>query len=164
MVRGVRHLGVAAACPSTNGDSNLRCNLLPLTVPERKEHRRSADPGALLPLDRLSVGGRVVHVRGTPRGFVLEQAVRVGLISGVGGTALHSQGGMAVCRRGVCIPTTGRRPQRLLAADGASRLECWPRSRTSAQPKTCPAQFRNPSSALVSMVGQVLCGRLEAKS
>ena len=79
MVRGVDHLGVAS--------TSLRpyCTSC---VPERKEKRRSADPGALLPLDRLSVGGRFVHVRGKPLGVVLEQVVRVGLMSGVGGDGL----------------------------------------------------------------------------
>ena len=85
--------------------------------------------------------------------------MRVGLISGVGGTALHSQGRMAVCRRGVYVPTTGRRPQHLLAADGASRLERWPPLQTAAQLHVCPAQFRNPSITLVGRAGTMRVAR-----
>ena len=62
------------------------------------------------------------------------------------------------------------RPHHWTQASGTTRSrrsqpeERWPPSQTSAQPTVCPAQFESSSRALGRKVGQVLCGRLEAKT
>ena len=127
-------------CPYFEGVCTVIGPQISARVPERRDVGRGAAPEVLLPrLPEMREGGVV-------------------------GRPSTTKCGMAVGRRDVFVPTTGRRPRPPARGRRSQPVERWPPLQTSAQPKVCPAQFGRSSSALVVCDRQVLCIRLDAKS